>query len=435
MADFKLPELGENIEKGTVVNVHIKPGDSIQKDQTVVEVETEKAVVEVPSPFAGKVSVVKVKTGDVVKPGQLIFSTGDGVATSASTSQTIQRDSRAAGIASAPAAKPAAAEPKPAPAARPAPAPAPEPEPEPAAAAVASGPAAPSVRKLAREIGVNIGEVPGSGPGGRISLEDVKAHAKRLLASRPAAGGAAGPRPGKALPDFSKWGAVERKAMSGIRRATAEQMEQAWTIPHVTHDEKTDVTELEDFRKKLSKQEGAPKLTVTAVALKIAAAALQKFPQFNASLDMASGEIVYKKYVNIGVAVDTDRGLLVPVIRDVDKKNLTQLSQELGALAEKARARKLSLDEMQGGTFTITNLGGVGGTRFSPIVNWPEVAILGMSRASLEPVFVNGAFAPRLMMPISLSYDHRIIDGADAARFLRWVAQAFQQPLLLSMGD
>jgi pyruvate dehydrogenase E2 component (dihydrolipoamide acetyltransferase) len=293
-----------------------------------------------------------------------------------------------------------------------------------------AAPAAPSVRRLARELGVDIRRVAGSGPAGRISLDDVQAYVRNALA-----GGIPASAP-SSLPDFTKWGEVERKPMSNIRRKTAEHLSSAWnTIPHVTQHDKADITALEALRKQYSPQaeKAGGKLTMTAIALKIVAAALRKFPQFNSSIDVARNEIVYKKSIHVGVAADTERGLLVPVIRDVDRKGVMQLAAELGAASDKARAGKLSLDDMQGGGFTITNLGGIGGTSFTPIVNWPEVAILGISRGAREPVFVNGAFEPRLMLPLSMSYDHRVIDGADAARFLRWVAEAFEQPFVMSL--
>jgi pyruvate dehydrogenase E2 component (dihydrolipoamide acetyltransferase) len=223
--------------------------------------------------------------------------------------------------------------------------------------------------------------------------------------------------------------------MTGVRRKTAEHLSQGWTAPHVTNHDRADITELETLRKQYAKRAEAAggKLTMTAIALKIVASALKVFPQFNASIDMENEQIVLKKYIHVGVAVDTERGLLVPVIRDVDQKNIVELAVELSGIAEKARARKLTLEEMQGGSFTITNLGGIGGTAFTPIINWPEVAILGMSRASRVPIWTEGEFEPRLMLPLSLSYDHRLIDGADAARFLRWLVEAFESPFLLSL--
>jgi pyruvate dehydrogenase E2 component (dihydrolipoyllysine-residue acetyltransferase) len=292
------------------------------------------------------------------------------------------------------------------------------------------------VRRMARELGVDIGQVAGSGPGGRISIDDVKAHTKKLVTTVPAGGAVAGVA--EALPDFTRWGAIDRQPMRAVRRKTAEHLSAAWaTIPHVTQHDVADITSLEELRKRYAKQVEAAggNLTVTAIAVKICAAALKVFPQFNSSIDLAASEIIYKKFVNIGIAVDTDRGLLVPVIRDADTKNITQISVELSQLSEKARNRKISLDEMQGGCFSISNLGGIGGTLFTPIVNAPEVAILGISRARMEPVYNKdtGQFVPRLMLPLSLSYDHRVIDGADGIRFLRWVVEAIEQPFLLAL--
>jgi pyruvate dehydrogenase E2 component (dihydrolipoamide acetyltransferase) len=292
-------------------------------------------------------------------------------------------------------------------------------------------PAAPSVRRLARELGVDIRLVAGSGPGGRISNDDLQAFVRTALA-----GGGGSATAASALPDFTKWGEVERKPMSNIRRKTAEHLSRAWhQIPHVTQHDKADITAVEELRKKYAPhaEKAGGKLTMTAIALKIAATALQRFPQFNASADMARSEIVYRKSVHVGVAVDTPRGLLVPVIRDVDRKGMLELAVDLANVSEKARAGKLSLEEMQGGGFTVTNLGGIGGTSFTPIVNWPEVAILGISRGTFEAVYDGASFQPRLMLPLSLSYDHRVIDGADGARFLRWIADAFEQPFVLSL--
>jgi pyruvate dehydrogenase E2 component (dihydrolipoamide acetyltransferase) len=291
---------------------------------------------------------------------------------------------------------------------------------------------------MARDLGVDINQVSGTGSNGRISIDDVKAHAKRLLA------GLHAPAPGRAvaagepLPDFSRWGDIERQPMRAVRRKTAEHLSAAWaTIPHVTQHELADVTALEDLRKKYAKQAEAAggALTFTAIAVKVVAAALRKFPQFNTAIDLASDELIVRKYVNIGIAVDTDRGLLVPVVRNADTKNILEIAADIAQLSEKARSRKIALDEMQGGCFSISNLGGIGGTFFTPIVNAPEVAILGISRAKMEPVYdkATGGFVPRLMLPLSLSYDHRVIDGADGIRFLRWVAEALEQPFLLAL--
>ena len=294
-------------------------------------------------------------------------------------------------------------------------------------------PATPAVRRLAREIGVDIGVVSGTGEGGRILLDDVKAAAKRLLqAPAPAAAHpAAAP-----LPDFAQWGTVEEQAMNAVRRATATHLTAAWqTIPAVTQLDKADITELEQLRKRYAPRAEAAggKLTVTAILVKVLATALKVFPQFNASIDLARATVIYKRYCTIGIAVDTDRGLLVPVIRDADRKNIIEIAAALGEISARARARKLSPAEMAGGSFTISNLGGIGGSHFSPIINAPEVAILGVSRAELEPVWRDGAFVPRLRLPLSLTYDHRLIDGADGIRFLRWVIEALEQPLLLAL--
>jgi pyruvate dehydrogenase E2 component (dihydrolipoamide acetyltransferase) len=320
--------------------------------------------------------------------------------------------------------------------------------PVPAAAARADqpgapAPASPAVRRLAREIGVDVHQVEGTGPGGRISQDDVKEYARRVLSSvGAAAAGGAVARASRPMPDFQKWGEVERQAWSNIRRSTSEHLSHAWNaIPHVTQFDKADITALDALRKQYRDQvaKAGGNLTVTAMLVRVLATAVKAFPQFNASLDTERGEIVYKKYVNVGVAVDTDRGLLVPVIRNADQKNITQIAVELQQLAEKARNRKLTLEDMSGGGITISNLGGIGGTYFTPIVNWPEVAILGVSRAVVEPVWrpstgaQDGRFEPRQLLPLSLSYDHRVIDGADASRFVRWVVEAIEQPFLLSL--
>jgi pyruvate dehydrogenase E2 component (dihydrolipoamide acetyltransferase) len=444
-SEFRLPELGENIHQGDLVRLMISPGAKVSEGQPVMELETDKAVVEVPSSVSGTVKEVRVKAGQKVKVGDVIF-TLDGAATAVSERPkhvpvehvsdqhgarlAFQIALQAEGKTEAQVFKPdtpASVQPS---------------FSMPSQLGKVAGtehgepvPAAPSVRRLAREIGVDIHRVAGSGPGGRISEDDVKAYAKSLLAGAAAASGApqfAEP----VLPDFSKWGKIERVAMRGVRRKTAEHLRQAWnTIPHVTQQDKADITELEQLRARFAPkaEEAGGKMTVTAISLKVCASALKVFPQFNASIDVAKDEIIYKQYINIGVAVDTDRGLLVPVIRDVDKKNIVELAAELTQMSKKAKDKKLTPADMEGGTFTITNLGGIGGTGFSPIVNHPEVAILGLSRSSMEPVWMNGKFEARRVLPLSLSYDHRLIDGADAARFLRWIAEAFEQPFLLSV--
>lgn len=439
VVEFKIPELGENIAEATVTKVLVKPEDQVSKDQPLVELETDKATVEVPSSVSGVVKEVRIKEGEKAKVGDVVFVIA-GAAEEAEVDEVPTETEIEAK------AEPPAIEQEPAPA--------PEPKPRPRRAGleealhpitegyrkyrpdtiVKVAPAAPSVRRFAREIGIDINKVNGSGPRGRISIEDIKKFSRARAKEAPTPGlpGFSVPQ----LPDFSKWGQIERKPMSPIRQKTAENMITSWlSVARVTQYDKADITELEEHRKKFSnKVEGAGgKLTVTAVLLKVVASALKTFPQFNASIDVAKNEIIYKKYYHVGVAVDTDRGLLVPVIRDVDKKNILQLSVALTESAEKARSKKLSLEEMQGGTFTITNLGGIGGTAFSPIVYYPQVAILGISRSSMEPVYVDGKFEPRLMLPLSLSYDHRLIDGADAARFLRWVAEALKDPFLIAL--
>jgi pyruvate dehydrogenase E2 component (dihydrolipoamide acetyltransferase) len=448
MSEFKLPNLGDGVAQGDVLKVLVKVGDTLAVDQSVLELETDKATIEVPSDVAGKVTAINVKAGDKVKPGQAVLTLENGAGATSATSAKAEEPKQAAPAPDAPDAPVAPAErPKASvtniASGRPAP-PAPAPPPPPAAVShVTNAPAAPSVRRLAREIGVDVSQVPGTGPGGRITQDDIKEFAKRVMnslggngqaAAASGAGRAVGVGP--ALPDFAKWGEIERKPMTGIRRKTADHLSHAWNaIPHVTQFDKADITALEQVRKKYRAEveKAGGNLTVTAIAAKVVASALKVFPQFNASVDAAGESIVYKKYVNVGIAVDTENGLLVPVLRNVDQKNLIQLSVEIQLLAEKAKARKLSLDEMSGGSMSISNLGGIGGTAFTPIVNWPEVAILGISRGGFEPVWNGTTFEPRQMLPLSLSYDHRLIDGADAIRFLRWVAEALENPFALTL--
>ena len=477
--EFKIPELGENVSAGDVVRVLVKAGDTLAKDQAVLELETDKATIEVPSSVEGTVQDIKVKQGDRVNVGQVVLTLSDGGAGAAKdeaaakpkeADATAKPKAQPAGAAedgglSQKAAPAEATSEKPTTEARadePKTEEAKEEEPKPkrgevvdinrggraqpvaapadeAAPSDPPPPAAPSVRRIARELGIDIARVTGSGEDGRISEEDLHEFVRGAM-SRSAESGAIG-APGsfasaQPLPDFAKWGEVERKPMSNIRRKTAEHLSHAWNaIPHVTQHDRADITALEALRKQYGPQaeKAGGKLTMTVIALKIVAAALKKFPQFNSSIDVARNEIIYKKAVHIGVAADTDRGLLVPIVRHADTKGIFELASELAKASEKARAGKLSLDEMQGGGFTITNLGGIGGTSFTPIVNWPEVAILGVSRGFHEPVFNGQSFEPRLMLPLSLSYDHRVIDGADAARFLRWVCEAFEQPFVLAL--
>jgi len=444
-SEFRLPELGENIEQGDLVRLMISAGTRVSPGQPIMELETDKAVVEVPSSVSGVVKSIQVKAGDKLKVGQVIFTLeGDGAARTRTKPEPVEHVSGQQGARLAFQAA-IQAEGKTEEQALPPDQPSP-PLPTftmPVQLGKVAGTeqrppiaAAPMVRRLARELGVDIYEVKGSGPGGRISEDDVKAHTKQLLVTVVTAAQVPRALAEPKLPDFAKWGKIERVSMRAVRRKTAEHLREAWnTIPHVTQNDRADITELEQLRARFAPkaEEAGGKMTVTAIALKIVASALKIFPQFNASIDMERGEIIYKQYVNLGVAVDTERGLLVPVLRDVDKKNIVELAAEMSQLSQKARERKLTPEEMEGGTFTITNLGGIGGTGFSPIVNHPEVAILGLSRSRMEPEWINGAFQPRLILPLSLSYDHRLVDGADAARFLRWVAEAFEQPFLLSV--
>jgi len=424
LIEFRLPELGEGIESGQVIEVLVAPGDRVSLEQPLLEVETDKAAVEIPSPADGTVVDVLVSAGDTVEISQILVKI-DGEAGGEETPEDAAPPAEEKAEESPAAEKPAAAKKPPG-----------EEKKESSSPETASpddiaprGPlgvaAAPSVRRLARELGLELSSVSGTGPRGRILERDVKTHAKAII--RSASSAPAVPEEPD-LPDFSRWGETVTEDFSTVRKLTAERLSQAWAAPHVTQFDKAEVTRLEELRKlnrdRIAEAGGA--LTVTAILVKALSRALSEFPKFNSSIHMGSRTIVYKKYVNIGVAVDTERGLLVPVIRDVDKKDITQISVELTDISSRAREKRLSADRLQGGGFTITNLGGIGGTFFTPILNPPEVAILGVSRSSVEPVYVDGEFVPKLMLPLSLSYDHRIIDGAEAARFLRWLCEMLE---------
>lgn len=439
-----VPKLGDNIESAEVVAVLVSEGDQIEKDQALIEVESDKAAVEIPSSAAGTLESLKVAEGDSVSPGQVIVvlktagqSSGKPKAKQDRASESAQDKKKGKATED----KSKKSQEKPQKSAADAPPKAPsqqEKAPESSSDDRSPAPAAPSVRRFARELGVEIHSVKGSGPRGRISKEDVKAFVKKRLqapASAPAASAVSVPD----MPDFSQYGPVEFEKMNNVRKATARQMNLSWTqIPHVTQFDQADITDAEAFRKKFGKtaEKAGGKLTVTAILMKLCALALKRFPQFNASIDLQNEQIIYKQHYHLGVAVDTPRGLLVPVLRDVDQKGLIDIAVEIGEVAKKARDRKLGPDALSGGTFTISNLGGLGTTYFTPIVNWPQVAILGVGRASQQPVWQDGEFVPRQIMPLSISYDHRLIDGADAARFLRWIAVALENPLtLLLEGD
>jgi pyruvate dehydrogenase E2 component (dihydrolipoyllysine-residue acetyltransferase) len=425
--DLKLPTLGEGADSGTVVNLFVKEGDLVAKDQAILELENEKAVATIPSTAAGTVTKVFVKTGDKISAGQRILALSEtGAATSTAKAEKPKAVAKPKVVEREPEEAPSA----PDAAER-------DEEPEHEARPGVEPAAAPSIRKLARDLGIDLTRIRGSERGGRIVLEDVRAYIQRLqsrtAAPAQAKGGPAVSAPAKPPSeqiDFSKWGPVSKKALSPLRQVIARRMSENWNaVPRVTQFDEADITVLMELRKKYAtayEQKGA-RLTLTSFALKIAAETLKKHPPFNSSLDEAAQEIVTKEYYHIGVAVDTEAGLIVPVIRDVDKKNLLNLSKELEDLARKARDRKISAEELKGGTFTISNQGGIGGAHFTPIVNKPEVAILGLGRGAMKAVVRDSKIEPRLMLPIAISYDHRVIDGGVAARFAVDLVQAFEK--------
>ncbi len=441
-----VPEVSEGVTQGTVVSIAVAVGDEVEADQTLLELETDKAVVAIPSPSAGKVKEIRVAEGDTAEVGAVIAVLEDSAAAApdkepeaeaapTATEQSAEEQPKAEesqqSTAAAPPTKTAAA--------------------QPASTAEVDlhsvrrnelvAPAAPSVRRFARELGVDIYQVQGSGPGGRISEDDVRAFVRQSM--QQLTGGAQvvsaaefrGLHAQRTLPDFSKWGEVSRESLSKIREITADAMGYAWsTIPMVTQYDKARIDNLEAFRKRYNKDSATEvKLTMTAILVKVCAVALKAFPHFNSSLDLAAKELILKQYVHIGVAVDTPNGLMVPVIQDADQKGIVAIAEDLGELAAKTRERKVSPAELEGGTFTISNLGGIGGTAFTPIVYAPQVAILGVSRTAIEPVWNGQEFVPGQLMPLSLTYDHRVIDGADGARFLRFICAALEQPLKLLM--
>lgn len=442
--EFKLPDLGEGIHEGEIVQVLVSPGDQVEEDQPILEVETDKATVEIPSPFGGTVQEIRVKKGDLVHVGDVLFVFDGAAGAEAAPEEGAPPEEERAEEGEAPSRE----EP-----------PAREEEPkEPARRAEGPVPASPATRRLARELGVDLQQVPGSGPGGRVTSQDVRQFAEREeeRPEQPAEEKEAAPpetegrrwapaeeispvRPSAIplppLPDFGRWGDIERVPLRSVRRSTAKHMARAWSqIPHVSHQDMADVTELEAFRQQHKEEiaEEGGSLTLTTFVMKAAVAALKAHPRFNASLDADTEEIVLKEYYHVGIATDTDRGLLVPVIRDVDRKSIAQLSVELKALVERTRAGEASLEEMQGGTFTITNPGPLGGTAFAPIVNYPEVAILGMAQAQWKPV-VRGKgdqaeIVPRFVLPLILAFDHRVVDGADAARFVSMIIGILKDP-------
>jgi len=445
--DFTLPDLGEGLTEAEIVKVLVREGDVIAEDAPLLEVETDKATVEIPSPMSGRVEKVHVEPNQTVKVGQVLVTFADAgapVRTPAATGKpagkqaadtldpthklapeprTTVQDGRARQVAPTDTA--------------------------PSPARLGPVPATPATRRLARELGVDLHGVRATGPGGRVSDDDVRAaagggapaptQAPRAARAEPAAPAA----PGKPLathlsepplPNFEQWGAVERQPLSHLRRTIAERMTlSATVIPHVTHFDRADITELDAIIQRnleAARARGAT-LTLTAFLLKAAAQALGEHPTFNATLDAAAGQLIVKRYLHLGIAVATERGLIVPVLRDVDKKPVMDLARELGALAQRVRDGKATLDDLRGGTFTITNIGALGGTGAIPIINYPEVAILGVARARLEPVVREGRIEPRLLLPLSLTFDHRVADGADGARFASAIIRRLERPELL----
>ena len=433
--DYLLPDLGEDIEEAEVIAVHVHAGDRVERDQAVIEVETEKANLDVPAPYAGAITAVHVSVGDTIRPGQAIVAI--------EAEEGVKPSSPAVSMTPPTASAPPAIEPAapPPPAAAPAAPPAAPARPPAAATPVLPSdgglvPASPSVRMFAREIGVALGEVAGTGPGGRVSIDDVKAHARLMRSAAAPAEAPEAPRRGaapatSALPDLSQFGEVERERMTGVRRTTARTLSQSWAqSPHVMLQRKADVTELEAIRRANRERVAAAggQLTMMPILLKVVAGALREFPRLNASIDVASEEIVYRHYVHVGVATDTDHGLIVPVVRNADEKSITQLSIEIGELVGRARDRKSTLEDLRGGTFTVSNLGGMGIGFFNAVLLPPQVGILAVGRAEQEPVWTGSEFEPRLRMPLAINFDHRLIDGADGARALAWICETLEQP-------
>jgi pyruvate dehydrogenase E2 component (dihydrolipoamide acetyltransferase) len=493
--DITIPEISENVTSGTVVEVLVKAGETVDIEDPVIEFETDKAVVEIPSPYKGRITEVLAQVGDEMNVGDTVAKIETEAESAAEEAQPKEKgeqkepereweekepekkedskDESAAAEEVAEAEKKAskeadkeeAAQPEEKEAAK-----GKEAEKKPPRGKAAApktpekavegrkedktrkaegerlrdeaqqrgpAPASPSVRRFARELGVDIHAVRAAGPGERISEGDVKAHVKKALEEDRGAepGTPSGEQP--ALPDFSRWGEIETRELTGVRRLTAGSMAVAWrTVAHVTQFERADITSAREFIRQNAEPvaEQGGKLTLTAVLMKICAAALNRFPRFNASIDPANNRLILKKYIHIGLAVDTERGLLVPVVRNADRKSITELAVEIVDLAKRARNKKVTPDEMEGGTFTISNQGGIGGTDFTPVVYWPQAAILGVSRAAVEPRYTNGEFRPREILPLALSYDHRILDGADAARFMRWIRDSLEHPLTLHLN-
>ena len=460
--EIVLPELGDGIETGEVVNILVSNGDDVAIDSVLMELETEKAVIEFPSPQAGKIESIRIKKGDTIRVGQVLFTLERSDASSEKPETKNQEGKKSED------AKPTQEDKKPEKDQKPEEGTPPKedekteenqkptareeqatslkeepqeesPKPDDKKPTIEDEkpsdkliPAGPATRRLARDLGIDLSMVKGNARGGRITPDDVKAYARQLLQS----GSFSSAQAVEALPDFSQWGPIEAKPLSSLRRKVAENLASAWPrIPLVTQFDEADITELENMRNKnieYVKQKGG-KLTMTVFVLKAVVAALKALPQFNSSLDVINKELIYKNYFNIGVAVDTPSGLIVPVLKKVDQKSFTELAIELTELSDKARNRKVSLEELRGGNISISNLGGIGGTGFTPLINPPEVAVVGLSRNKMVPVWKNDKVQPRLVLPFSVSYDHRVIDGADAVRFSRLIAHELEtyQELLL----
>ena len=425
LTEVKVPDIGD-FKEVDVIEVLVKPGDAVREEQSLITVESDKATMEIPSPATGVVKELQVKTGDKVSQGSpiLVLEAAGGSAVAKGPSPTPQR-----------VAPPAPTPPRPAPAAQVPPIGRTGPvlyEAAPAAGSTAH--ASPSVRKFARELGVDLARVKGSGPKGRITQTDVQEFVKGIMRGAPAGpaarGGLSLDLPDWPQVDFAKFGPIETRPLSRIKKLSGGFLHRNWVgIPHVTQHDEADITELEAHRKEqahVADKQGF-KLTLLAFLVKACANALKQFPDFNASLDRTGENLIVKKYFHIGVAVDTPEGLVVPVIRDADRKGVFDLARELAEISKRAREKKLKPDDMRGGTFSISSLGGIGGTAFTPIINAPEVAILGVSRSQVRPVFKDGTFVPRLMLPLSLAYDHRVIDGAAAARFTTHLASVLSE--------
>lgn len=438
--DFTVPDLGENVTSGEVVNVLVHEGDVIESGQGVIEMETDKAVVEVPCPHGGRVTKIHVAKGETVRIGMPVLTLEDGVAAKGSALKSGASDDATAAEAatserkSAPGAQAPARRP---PAAKPTPRRTEEPQLtapfNPRSAPRQGVPAGPGLRRLARELGVDIGQVQGTGPSGRITRSDVEKAAGQPAPKSPAAR----PRTPAARPaaeestDADRWGPVRREPMTQIRKTIAAHMIQAAdTIPHVTHVDEADVTDLDRIRRTWDPEETDPPIKVTMLPfiIKAVTRALNAYPRFNASFDAENETIVYKQYISIGIAVDTERGLIVPVLRDVDRMSILEIASAAAAAAERIRSARFDLEELRGGTFTISNVGAIGGIYSTPIINYPEVAILLVGRARMQPVYLNGSFEPRRMLPLNLAYDHRVLDGAQAAHFMNEIVAGLEAP-------